>query len=632
MIAAPRRRSRAAGARARARAGGAPPGAPGRPGAAARRGRPGAGAVAEALLWALVLVPPFLVFPRIADSFDLPKRLISEVLALASLLPLAWRLRAAGSVTFAAVWRLPAVRAALPAAAVATLGLAFTAHPAHTRDALADLWIGVACLIAWSAGLEPARVRRLLAGLIVPASALALLAALQFHGFNPFVFGAGAESARLELTSLAGNTGVLAAYLVLPALVAQWLLRRAWLRLRAPGGGSKRGAAFGLGALAVALALCLYALVLTQTMTALAALGAGSVALWLAVLPRRRVLAALGAVALLAGLAVGLVPPLRAKVARAAEAVAAGNWSSALQGRTAGWRTAAWMAARQPLTGVGHGAYAAEFAPARLEMAERGARLPGAGRRMFANAHNEFLEVAAEWGLPGLAALLWGLWVLAGRLRRGLVGGMPRDDAALAVAGVLALALLATAHFPFRLGLVAFPALLLLARALAPEPAEGAKGVEVGAGKEGGRWFAWAATALVVLALAGQCVRTDRRLEAARILRQVEQISVAAAGRAPATLYWANLKLLERAHRLYPADSRIPLAAGGQYLLLGRTDEAIEAYREALAVAPRAEIYLNLGRAHAIAGDVEEARENFGRAVLLDRRLRPAVPLDYQRF
>jgi len=630
VIAAPRRRARAAGARARARAGGAPPGAPGRPGAAAGRRRPGSGAVAEALLWALVLIPPFLVFPRIADSFDLPKRLISEILALASLLPLAWRLRAAGRVTPASVWRLPAVRAVLPMAAVATLGWAFTAHPAHTRDALADLWIGVACLVGWSAGLEPARLRRLLAGLIVPASALALLAALQFHGLNPFVFAGGAESARLELTSLAGNTGVLAAYLVLPALVAQWLLRRCWLRLRAPAAGSKRAAALGLGALAVALALCLYALTLTQTMTALAALGVGSVALWLAVLPRRRALAALGAVALLAGLAIGLLPPLREKVTAAGEAVAAGNWSRALQGRTAGWRTAAWMAAREPLTGVGHGAYAAEFAHARLEMAERGTRFPGGERRMFANAHNEVLEVAAELGLPGLAALAWGLWVLAGSLRRGLARGDPRNDAGLTVAGVLALALLAAAHFPFRLGLIAFPALLLLARALAPETAAG-EGEERGGRGVGGKVLAWVLVALVALALAGQWVRTGRRLDAARILRQVEQISVAAAGRAPATLYWANVKLLQRARRLDPADSRIPLAAGGQYLLLGRTEEAIEAYHEALAVAPRAEIYLNLGRAQALAGDREAARESFRRAVLLDRRLRPAIPAEHLR-
>ena len=582
---------------------------------AGRRAR--APAVAEALLWALVLIPPFLVFPRLADAFDLPKRLVSETLALASLLPLAWRLRAAGRITPAAVWRLPAVRAALPAAAVATLGWAVAAHPAHTRDALADLWIGVACLVGWNAGLEPARLRRLLAGLTVPASALALLAVLQFHGlYRPFEFAAGAESARLAITSLAGNTGVLAAYLVLPALAAQWLVRRWWRRRRA-----------AAAAAAAALALCLYALALTQTMTALAALAIGSAAFWLAVLPRRRALAALGAAALLLLLAVGLMPPLRKKVAAAGRAVAAGNWSRALQGRTAGWRTAAWMAGRRPLTGVGHGAFAAEYAEARLALAERGVRFSAGERRMFANAHNEYLEVAAEWGLPGLAALGWGLWLLIARLRRGLVRGPPREDAALAAAGVLALAVLAAAHFPFRLGVVAFPALLLLAWALAPEAAAGEAGAARGVS---GRALAWSLVALLALAVAGQVVRAGHRLEANRILHQVEQVSVAAAGRAPAALFWANVKLLARAQRLDPADARIPLAIGGQYLLLGRPEEALEAYREALAVEPRPEIYLNLGRAQAAAGDPEAARESFRRAALLDRRLLPAIPREFQ--
>jgi tetratricopeptide (TPR) repeat protein len=246
---------------------------------------------------------------------------------------------------------------------------------------------------------------------------------------------------------------------------------------------------------------------------------------------------------------------------------------------------------------------------------------------MFANAHNEYLEAAAEWGLPGLAALAWGLWVLFRKLRRDLARGSPRADAALAAGGVLALALLAAAHFPFRLGVVAFPALLLLARALAPEPADGAAAAERGVS---GRALAWALAALLALAVAGQVWRAGNRLEANRILHQVEQVSVATAGRAPAALYWANVKLLRRAAYHDPADSRILLALGGQYLLLGRPEEAIEAYRVALAVEPRPEIYLNLGRAQAILGDREAARESFRRAALLDRRLLPAIPRDYQ--
>lgn len=579
---------------------------------------------AEVLVWALLLVPPFVVRPSLADAFDLPKLMLSEVLALASLIPLAGRL-AAGAAGWRASW---AVRAALPAAAVATVGWAFSASPAHTRDALADLWIGAACLIAWSAALEPARLRRLLSGLTVPGSALAVLAIAQFHGlYRPFEFAAGEEGARLGVTSLAGNPGVLADYLVLPALAAQWLLAR-WWRRRPPA-----AAAAGL-----ALALCLYALAVTQTVTALAALAVGSAALWLAVLPRRRALAALAVAGGLLLAAIGLVSPLRQKVSATAAELAAGSWGRALEGRTDGWRTAAFMAVDRPLTGVGHGAYAAEFADAKLTLTDRGtAFFRGQKLPTFANAHNEYLEVAAEWGLPGALALGWALWVLIARLRRRLAGG-PADeesaatdegavDAGLALGGSVALAVMAAGHFPFRVGLVAFPALLFLAWVLAPgdpgaAPAEGEPAVK----RRPRRLVAALLAAALVLALAGQAMRAGRQIEANRILHQVEQVSLMAAGRAPAALFWTHVRLLERARALDPADSRIPLALGSQFLLLDRPEQAVEAYREALAVAPRPEIYLNLGRAQVAAGDVEGARESFRRAVVLDPRQRPLVP------
>jgi O-antigen ligase len=85
---------------------------------------------------------------------------------------------------------------------------------------------------------------------------------------------------------------------------------------------------------------------------------------------------------------------------------------------------------------------------------------------VFGNAHNEFLEVAAEWGIPGILALAWGLWVLLGALRT-----TPRDERenearALAWGGTAALAVLCLTHFPFRVALIAFPALLFLSWAL----------------------------------------------------------------------------------------------------------------------------------------------------------------------
>lgn len=143
-----------------------------------------------------------------------------------------------------------------------------------------------------------------------------------------------------------------------------------------------------------------------------------------------------------------------------------------------------------------------------------------------------------------------------------------------------------------------------------------------------GRRLVWLLVPLLALALVAQTLRARDLLAANQTLRQVEAVSVAAAGsgRAAPALYWAHVRVLERAHRLDPADSRILLTLGSQYVLLGRADEAVEVYRRALAVEPRPRIYLNLGRAQAAAGDLDAARESFRRAVLLDYRLRRDLP------
>lgn len=145
-----------------------------------------------------------------------------------------------------------------------------------------------------------------------------------------------------------------------------------------------------------------------------------------------------------------------------------------------------------------------------------------------------------------------------------------------------------------------------------------------------GRLSAWLAVALLVAALGMQTVRAGDLIEANRVLRLVEQVSVrlAAAGRAvPAAVYWTHVRLLQRAERLAPADWRLPFARGSQLLLLGRNEEAIAAYREALVVAARPEIYLNLGRAQFAAGD-RAAAASFARALALAPRLRDDVPAE----
>ena len=409
---------------------------------------PFASTLAEVFAWALVIISPFLVIAA-KESFRLPKLMVAEWLGLASVLCLAWNLRAAD---LRGAWRLPAVRAVLPAMLVATVGMWTTAHPLHVREALFDLWIGAACLVGWSAGFERERLERLLRGLIWTAAVLALVGILQFHGiWEPLKLAGIAYDARLGITSFAGNPGDLSSYLVLPSLIALWMLfspsRRWWV--------------------AVALALCLYGLALTQTLASLAAVATGAVVLALLALPRRKVLAGLAAAAVLGTVLVLAVAPLRVRVAGKLRGLAEGNLNEVLTGRLDGWRAALWMMGEHPLAGVGHGAYLPEYVPAKLALLDRGVEfLPGQVTPVFDNAHNEVLNAGAEWGIPGLLALGWGLWVL---LRTAL---RREDGRALAWSGLTALMVLSLAYFPFHVAMVAFPALLFLAWVLREERAE----------------------------------------------------------------------------------------------------------------------------------------------------------------
>ncbi len=409
------------------------------------------------MLWLLVLVTPLLISPTAKEAFRLLKGMASGWLALASLLFFAWEVRKAGTVRWTDLWSRPAVRIVLPVLLVATVSLATSAHPLHVREGLADLWIGGAALVGWSIAMERRRLERFLLGLLVPATLLALVGILQFHGiYRPFGFGGPDYDPRLAMTSLAGNPGDLGAYMLLPCLIAQWAVFQ------------KRGRSRILAA--VALAACLYAMALTQTLSALAALGVGSVLLWALLLPRRQAVLLFGSGAVLAVVLALAIAPLRVRIAAKAGQAVSGDWNSVLTGRLDGWRAALWMLREHPWTGVGHGAYRPEYVPVTHELLDRGVQLyPQHLQPVFANAHNEYLEAVAEWGLLGIVALAWGLWVLVTSLRRA-----PKDEGqALAWAGVAALAVLSFVYFPFRIALLAFPALLFLSWVLRRGEGEG---------------------------------------------------------------------------------------------------------------------------------------------------------------
>jgi tetratricopeptide (TPR) repeat protein len=132
----------------------------------------------------------------------------------------------------------------------------------------------------------------------------------------------------------------------------------------------------------------------------------------------------------------------------------------------------------------------------------------------------------------------------------------------------------------------------------------------------------------LLAALAWQSRRAHDRLEAGRLLAQVEARTVAAvqARHAPSTMFAQHLAWLDQAARLDPLEIGVPIARGTQFLLLRRPDEALAAYREAAALEPRPEIDLNIGRALLMRGSTEEARRAFARAVSLNPQLRTEVP------
>ncbi len=567
-----------------------------------------------ALILAFVTLPALVVAPSARESFRLPKLFAYETLGLLSLLLLTWRLRSAPRLDLRRLLRRPVVAAVLPLLLVAAGGLATSDHPLHVRQALASLLIGAACLVGWSLALRAEELRRVLFALLAPAMLLSLLAIAQFHGWIELFKLQGRVLDRIAVTSLAGGVFDLAGLLVLPLLVAQAGLwrerrrRRRWLW----------GAALTVG---------LYAMILTQTLTAIAALVAGSFVLWLGLLPWRRVVAA---TALVAVIGVGLgwgVQPLRQRLERKIGSLEAGNVNRLLSGRLDAWWAARWMFEQHPWAGVGHGAFRAEFGDARLALWDAGRQFYRRQHQTyFSNAHSEVLEVAAEWGVPGCLALAWAFACLLLRLRsrRSTAGAVdpeesaePRETALMA-AGVVAMAALAAANFPWRIALVAYPQLIFLSWIFASRrPAAG------GAGDPWARRLVWVLVPLLAAGLVLEVREAQRRLLASQQLAAVEDLTrqLAAQGMLAPRALERNAGLMRQAAALDPVEVGIPIARGAQYLLLKRYPAAIRAYEEALELEARGEIYANLGKARYHAGDREGAREAFIKALRLNHTL-----------
>ena len=80
-----------------------------------------------------------------------------------------------------------------------------------------------------------------------------------------------------------------------------------------------------------------------------------------------------------------------------------------------------------------------------------------------------------------------------------------------------------------------------------------------------------------------------------------------------------------------PAEVASRMALGSEHFLLSDFPAARAAYEDALALEPRPEIYLNLGKSYYAAGDPEASKVPFARALKLDPALAREVPEDVRR-
>lgn len=376
-----------------------------------------------------------LVDPGASAAFDAPKRLALVVGAVVAALCWLWQAPVPSRPVSAAARRIAWLAGAgFLVAAVAAVFAPRPPDPATLRgDAALVLLALFAASVRWND-----RLLRWLGAIAAALAALNLaIAAAQIVGWLdplPLVQAGG----RTLAGALLGNEG----YVALTAALAAAAAFACLLRTDAP---RVRAAAI------VAVVACMFVIVGNRQVTAAiaAAVAIAGVAL-LALRGRGAVVFAVAAALVVAG---GL---LAAGLRDAAPPPDQGSRIIQLQQLSTyrlGAQLAAWgMVVDAPLTGQGAGSYAALAQPYRLaaELRLQERLLPPPTGHAHIHAHNDYLEAAAEHGVPATATLLAAglmlLVALAGVARSGR-----RTEPLLLLAMLLAGAVAALAWFPLHI-------------------------------------------------------------------------------------------------------------------------------------------------------------------------------------
>jgi len=315
------------------------------------------------------------------------------------------------------------------------------------------------------------------------------------------------------------------------------------------------------------------ALLLAQSRTAWVALAAAGV---VTLVDTRTPLRRNASVALALTLAIGA----------AATVVVAHGAARSLDGRIWIWRLAARAAADALPFGDGLGAFPHRFLDLQGEAL---AGLPTAeAARRFVNAttaHNDWLEITVETGLPGLA-------LLASAIIAGIVA-CRRAGARAEAASLIAFGVAALADSPLRQPAVLAPVVLALASAPRTVPITFASPRTVVA--------LGLAAAAALLPIAGTTWLGARLASQARDADPERKIA-----------------LLARAAEVDPRSGEIAFAAGVAHLERSEPAAAVAELERSRALLPQIATDVAIGNAHLMAGDADAAATAYRRALRRD--------------
>ena len=402
--------------------------------------------IAVALLGAAFLLDPFA-----EAAFDAPKRFVVLLAAAVGGAALVWQCRGFDwrRWSTSARWIAAFAVAGVAGLVVATLASPHpeVAWPALRTLALVGLFIplGASNIIG-----RPLR-RRLLwtAGLATAVNAL--LSLLQAGGVK-LPLNIARLGGRLPTGALLGNEGYVAlACALMAAACLAFALNNAERRQRR----------LALGGVAVGV----MTIAANEQITSAVALGAAALAI-IAVRWNARWVIWLGTGLVLAGATAAVLPSVRGMTWSVLPVGGVEGYQRLTTYRIGAWAAAAEMALARPLAGYGPGTYAAQAQTQRLaaELRLRERLPPAANAAAFVHAHQDYLQLAAEAGIPTLLAFLAALGTMIVSLLR--LAHSPGDPEPLALLGVLSAgAVAALAWFPMQIPFTAVVLLVACGRA-----------------------------------------------------------------------------------------------------------------------------------------------------------------------